>query len=51
VHQQIYVPINATSDMIVTNPITGVTTTTLGICSTNGAIDALGCIAVYHKVP
>jgi hypothetical protein len=50
VHQQIYVPINATSDIIVTDPITGKVTTTLGICSTNGAIDARGCIAVYQKV-
>jgi hypothetical protein len=51
VHQQIYVPINSTSSLTATNPITGVTTVTPGICGANGANDALGCIAVFHKVP
>jgi hypothetical protein len=57
-HSQIYVPINSTSGISATNPITGITkdypspnNDGRGICSTYGANDAFGCIAVFHKVP
>jgi len=57
-HPQIYVPINSTAGISATNPITGVTkdypspnNDGRGICSTYGANDAFGCIAVFHKVP
>jgi hypothetical protein len=50
-HQQIYVPINASSQITATNLNTGVTTI-VGpkICSAGGANDSAGCIAVFQKV-
>jgi hypothetical protein len=56
-HSQIYVPINSTAGISYTNPITGITTDSpspnndsRGFCSTYGANDAQGCIAVLYKL-